>query len=86
MTNENGITINQIMQALTSDEPVSIPMLYQLTDLNPGDMDHFCSGWSELKQDRKRVIIRHMADISEQNFQVDFSSVFSHCLGEGTLC
>jgi HEAT repeat protein len=82
MENEYDLTIDQIMQALTGDEPVSIPMLYQLSDLNPDDMDQFCSNWSGLKQERRRVIIRHLADISEQDFQVDFSSVFSHCLGD----
>ncbi len=82
MTNDSDFTINQIMQALTGDEPVSIPMLYQLTDLTPDDMDQFCSSWSGLNQERRRVIIRHLADISEHNFQVDFSAVFSHCLGD----
>jgi len=82
MANEYDLTIEQIIEALNGDEPVSIPMLYQLTDLTPDDMDHFCSGWSGIKQDRRRIIIRHLADISEHNFQVDFSSVFSHCLGD----
>jgi HEAT repeat protein len=82
MINENKYTIEDVMNSLRSDRPISIPMLFQLSDLSPDELDHFCTEWSGIEEERRRVIIRHLADISEENFQVDFSEVFSHCLAD----
>lgn len=82
MITEKKHTIEDVMNSLRSDQPISIPMLFQLSDLSPGELDYFCTEWSGIEEERQRVIIRHLADISEENFQVDFSEVFSHCLAD----
>lgn len=69
-----------ILEALNSSDPVSIPLLYRLSDLTPVELGEFCSGWATIDTDRRRVIVRHLADITEDNFHVDFSGVFEHCL------
>jgi hypothetical protein len=79
---ENKHSIEDVMNTLRSDQPISIPMLFHLSDLTPDEMDHFCTEWSGIEEDRRRIIIRHLADITEENFQVDFSEVFSHCLAD----
>lgn len=82
MITEKKHTIEDVMNTLRSDQPISIPMLFELSDLTPDELDHFCTEWSEIEEERRRIIIRHLADITEENFQVDFSEVFSHCLDD----
>jgi HEAT repeat protein len=82
MSNEESLTISDIMTALRSDEPISIPMLFHLSDIRPDDVDHFCGVWADLDEERRRVVVRHLADISEENFHVNFTDVFTHCLSD----
>lgn len=82
MLTENNHSIEDIMNSLRSDQPISIPMLFMLSDLSPDELDHFCAEWSGIEEERRRIIIRHLADISEENYQVDFSEIFSHCLAD----
>lgn len=70
------------MDSLLTDDHLSIPLLYHLSDLSPTDLDHFCDTWKDIDVDRRRIIVRHLADIAEENFQVDFAAVFQHCLAD----
>lgn len=72
----------EVMISLANDERPSVALLYRLSDLSPEEYDHFCGSWPTFDEERRRVIARHLADISEENFQVDFSSVFAFCLGD----
>lgn len=76
------LPFSKVMDALGKDEQVSIPLLYRLSDLTPENLEEFCTFWSDLDVERRRVIARHLADISEENYQVDFSGVFAHCLSD----
>jgi HEAT repeat protein len=53
-----------------------------LTDLSPSELDAFYSSWSQFESERRKLIIRHLADISEENFHVDFTEIFAHCLSD----
>jgi HEAT repeat protein len=79
-TEHDEPVIVDILEALKTSEPVSIPLLYRLSDLTKVELGEFCSVWATIDTDRRRVIVRHLADITEENFQVDFSGVFEHCL------
>jgi HEAT repeat protein len=76
--------MTDILEALKTSEPVSIPLLYRLSDLNSTELGEFCSEWATIDDERRRVIVRHLADITEENFHVDFSGVFEHCLGDNS--
>jgi hypothetical protein len=82
MDEESTVSIGELMQSLKDEEGISVAALYGLSDLNPEELSLFCQGWNEFNDERKRVMIRHLADISEENFQVDFSGVFAFCLGD----
>jgi len=81
-TDNGSRTISEIVDDLKSSDSLSIPMLYQLTDLGPSEISEFCGAWSSIDSERRRVIVRHLADISEENFEVDFTDVFAHCLDD----
>ena len=59
---------------------ISIPKLYALSDLPPDLMDEFVAGWPNLAEVRREKIARHLADIMEENFAVDFSPLFAYFL------
>ena len=82
MDAENTVSIAELMQALQSDEDLTLALLYRLTDLSPEELAEYCQGWNEIADDRRRIVIRHLSDITEENFQVDFSSIFAFCLGD----
>ena len=58
-----------------TNEDVSIADLYLLSDMPSTSLATFGERWATLSDDRRRTISRHLADISEENFQVDFSPV-----------
>ena len=53
--------------------PVSIASLYRLSDLPPDYLEQFGRRWPTLSAERRPIIARHLADICEDNFEVDFS-------------
>lgn len=77
-------TLKEVLVALGKDERVPLPLLYRLSDLTPDDLSTFCNAWPEFDEERRRVILRHLADISEANFEVDFSDIFAFCLGDSS--
>ena len=79
---ENTLSIAELMRSLQSSDDITLSVLYRLTDLGPDDLVEFCQGWDEIDDERRRIVTRHLADISEENFQVDFSSIFACCLGD----
>lgn len=72
--------VKEILQELGSSESISIPLLYRLSDLTPAELGEFCGAWALIDPERRRVIVRHLADITEENFHVDFTEVFAQCL------
>lgn len=71
-----------VIEDLSQDEQVSIPLLFRLTDMNAADLAHFRATWPTIEPSRRQLIVRHLADITEENFQVDFSEVFAMCLAD----
>jgi HEAT repeat protein len=53
--------------------PVSIASLYRLSDMPEEYLAQFGRRWPTLSDERRPVIARHLADITEENYQVDFS-------------
>ncbi|MGD8585637.1 MAG: HEAT repeat domain-containing protein [Chloroflexota bacterium] len=72
------------MRSLREEEDLMLASLYRMSDLTPEELSHFYDHWPKVDEERRRVIVRHLADISEENFQVDFGAVFAHCLSDET--
>ena len=72
----------EVMDSLKNDEQVSIPLLYRFSDMEPGEWEHLRAVWPTLGDERRRVITRHLADITEGSYQVDFSNFFAMALND----
>lgn len=66
-----------ILEAIFAQEDVSVHALYRLSDMTEAENKQFLATWQSADDERRRVIMRHLADISEDNFVVEFSPVFA---------
>jgi HEAT repeat protein len=66
---------------LSTDDP-SLRLIYDLSDMSPANFDTFKSAWPEASDERRAALARHMADIAEENYVVNFAPVFLHLLSD----
>ncbi len=66
----------EVLNEIFTSEPLPIADLYRLSDMNDDDAALFWQGWTAVPDERRQIIVRHLADISEDNFIVDFSPIF----------
>jgi HEAT repeat protein len=66
-----------VMDTTAVDDTIHIAKLYALSDLPPDLFDQFAAGWPTLPTLRREQISRHLADITEESFEVDFSLLFA---------
>ena len=76
MTEEKEKSFDLVLDELFYAEPLPIPQLYRLSDMQAEDAAAFEAGWTAVSDERRQVIVRHLADISEDNFVVDFTPIF----------
>lgn len=57
-------------------EPVSVAALYGLSGLERADVEKVRSVWPTFAADRRAVAMRHLVEIAEDNFEVDFSAIY----------
>ena len=57
-------------------EPISVAGLFALSGLDRADLDQVRSVWGGLSDDRRQAAMRHLVDITEDNFEVDFSPIY----------
>lgn len=73
---DNSIPFATILDSLKSDPKLKIPYLYRLSDMGEEDWRSFQAQWASFSDERRRVIARHLADLTEENSLVNFESVF----------
>lgn len=76
MMEEKEKSFDAVLDELFTAEPLPIPELYRLSDMQSEEWAAFETGWSTVPDERRQVIVRHLADICEDNFIVDFTHVF----------
>ena len=69
-----------VLKDLFEADPLPIPELYRLSDMSAENWTAFASGWTAVSDERRQAIVRHLADISEDNFIVNFAPIFTHSL------
>lgn len=67
-----------VLAALFNDEELPIHFLHRLSDMSVEDFAQFTRQWPTVDEDRRVALARHMADIVEDNYLVDYSPVFAH--------
>lgn len=76
----NYLQILEDLKDPTKD--ISISAYYILSDMPADILVQFKSNWPQIDEVRRTMIARNMADISEDNFQVDFSPLAADMLND----
>jgi HEAT repeat protein len=80
MKSEEQVPFAGVLDALFTKEPLPIHLLHRLSDMTAEEMATFQAGWTAVPTPRRRVIIRHLADLTEENYVVNFEPLFQDCL------
>ena len=76
-------TVEALLQQLADDsQPLSVAKLYALSNLDGADLARVQAAWPRLLDERRRATIRHLVDIAETNFEVNFGPVFRLALND----
>jgi len=70
-------TIDLLIKHLADESaPLSIARLYVLSNLDRNDLARLEAAWPQLPDERRCAAMRHLVDIAETNFEVNFEPVF----------
>ncbi len=76
-------TVGALLEHLTDATlPLSVAKLYALSNLDREDLARVRAIWPEVPGDRRAAVVRHLADIVETNFEVNFEPVFRMALAD----
>lgn len=78
MSKQKEIPFASVLETLFSGDEPPVHLIYRLSDMSDPDFDLFKKKWPAVDTERRLVIAKHMADITEVNYLVDFSPVFAH--------
>ncbi len=79
---EEQASFDEEIAAIFGTEEVKIANLFRLSDMSSEGFATFLANWESCDEERRRIITRHMADITETNFEVEFAPVFQICLAD----
>lgn len=66
-----------VLDSILGDDAVSIPLLFRLSDMSLDDADEFSNRWQQTSVERRVLVMQHLADLSEENFEVEYSPIFA---------
>ena len=77
------MTASQIVVELRdSTSPVRHTSLMQLSGLSSTDVGDMMSSWNEIEADRRRELLDRMAEMADDNIELDYSALFRACLND----
>ncbi len=65
-----------LTEILDASRPLNVTKLAELSDLNRAEAEVFRKKWEDVPVERRRDIISRMAELAEDNFDLDFARVF----------
>jgi hypothetical protein len=73
--------IDEIIDDLGNrDKPLLNTWLAELAGLNSDELAHFKQVWPSIGVKRRRQIVSRLVELAEDNFELDFDSIFKSCL------
>ncbi len=72
----------EIIQQIATEETLKPSLLYTLSRLETAKLAFLRTQWPDIPLKRRQAILRTLVEISESNFEVDFSAVFKLGLGD----
>lgn len=82
MKSEEQLPFASVLDTLFTKDPLPIHLLYRLSDMTAEELAMFRAAWTAVPTPRRRIIIRHLADLTEDNYVVDFVPIFRDCLSD----
>ncbi len=76
MEQEKNVPFEEVLSLIFTEDIVPLSQLYRFSDMSESEYSKFLLYWNSAQDDKRKVIVRHLADISEENFVVDFSPIF----------
>ncbi len=64
------------------DRPLAASKLANFSDLSPEEAQAFDRGWLDINVKRRRQIVARLADLLEDNIELDFDAVLRLCLAD----
>ena len=81
MESANSLPVEEIIADLcNNDKPLLNSRLSDLSNLSPEDLKILEQTWGTIELKRRRQIVNRLVDLTEDNFELDFDSVFITCL------
>lgn len=71
-----------VLAALFNEEEPPIHLLFRLSDMSPMDFDHFRREWPKVGEERRVTLTRHLTDLAEDNYMVQFAPVFAYLFND----
>jgi len=78
MTSQREQSFPSVLSALFGGDEVPVHLVFRLSDMSKANFELFQREWLEVSEERRAALVRHMADIAEENYLVDFTPVFAH--------
>lgn len=82
MDEETVVPFGEILDQVFMAENPAIHLLYRFSDLSLEEFDQFKVVWTAAPDEKRRIIARHLADISEENFVVDYAPLCHYFLSD----
>ncbi len=73
---ENPVPFSEVLEGTFESDPISVALLFKLSDMVPEDWRRFQEAWTKANDERRRLVMRHLADIAEEAYFVDYSPIF----------
>jgi HEAT repeat protein len=75
------LSIEEIIADLgNTQQPLRNSKLVELSNLSPAQLELFVKEWSSIEQKRRWQIIHRLVELTEENFELNFDSIFRYCL------
>ena len=65
-----------------ADETLSVKYLHALSGMTREQMELFQDAWSEMGVERRRLVVRRLAELTEISFEVSFDPIFFLAMGD----
>jgi len=76
-----SLPIEEIIAALgSSNKPLPSSRLIELSNLNQEEMGLLKQNWATIEPKRRRQIVHRLVELVEDNFELNFDSIFISCL------
>lgn len=70
-------SVDAVLKHLADETaPISVAALYSLSALESASAQHIRSVWPTIPAERRQAAMRHMVELSEETFEVDFSAMY----------